>query len=125
VKVVPAWHSSQLPDGSPCGLAVGFIFWLDGVCFYHAGDTGLFGDMKAIIAPHNIDWAFIPIGDFYTMGPDDALIAAEWLGAKKYVPIHYNTFPLLKQDPLKFKQELEARTPAECVVLQPGDGVNA
>jgi L-ascorbate metabolism protein UlaG (beta-lactamase superfamily) len=125
VKVVPAWHSSQLPDGSPCGLAVGFIFWLDGVCFYHAGDTGLFGDMKAIIAPHNIDWAFLPIGDFYTMGPDDALIAAEWLGAKKYVPIHYNTFPLLKQDPLKFKRELEARTPAECVVLQPGDGVEA
>lgn len=121
VKVMPAWHSSQLPDGSPCGLAVGFVFWLDGMCFYHAGDTGLFGDMKAVIAPHGIDVAFLPIGDFYTMGPDDALIAAEWLDARKYVPIHYNTFPLLQQDPQAFKAALEERTDAECVVLAPGE----
>lgn len=121
VKIMPAWHSSQIPDGSPCGLAVGFVFWLDGMCFYHAGDTGLFGDMKAVIAPHNLDVAFLPIGDFYTMGPDDALIAAEWLGAKKYVPMHYNTFPLLQQDPQAFKKALEERIDAECVVLAPGE----
>lgn len=121
VKIMPAWHSSQLPDGSPCGLAVGFVFWLDGMCFYHAGDTGLFGDMKAIVAPHKPDVAFLPIGDFYTMGPDDALIAAEWLGAGKYVPIHYNTFPLLQQDAQAFKAALEARMDAECIVLAPGE----
>lgn len=123
VKVTPAWHSSQLPDGTPCGLAAGFIFWLDGLCFYHAGDTGLFGDMQQVIAPHNLDWAFIPIGDYYTMGPDDALTAAKWLNAKNYLPIHYNTFPLLRQDAGAFKAAVEAETPAECTVLAPGEAV--
>ncbi len=122
VKLVPAWHSSHLPDGSAVGLPVGFIFWLDGLCFYHAGDTALFGDMKQVIAPHGLDWAFLPIGDFYTMGPDDALIAAEWLNAKNYLPIHYNTFPLLQQDAAQFKQRLEDKLPgAKCHVLQPGE----
>lgn len=121
VKLTPAWHSSQLPDGSYCGLAAGFLFWLDGLCFYHAGDTGLFSDMREIIAPHGLDWAFLPIGDYYTMGPDDALIAARWLGAKNYLPIHYNTFPLLKQDAAAFAARVEAATTAKCAVLAPGE----
>lgn len=120
VKLTPAWHSSQLPDGTPCGLAVGFIFWLDGLCFYHAGDTGLFGDMRDVIAPHNPDWAFLPIGDYYTMGPDDAVIAAKWLAAKNVMPIHYNTFPLLKQDAAAFAARVEAEAGAKCHILAPG-----
>ncbi len=125
VKLVPAWHSSQLPDGSPCGLAVGFICWLDGKCIYHAGDTGLFGDMREVIAPHGLDWAILPIGDYYTMGPADALTAAKWLGAKNYLPIHYNTFPLLKQDAAAFKRAVEAECAAKCQALAPGEECEA
>lgn len=124
VKLVPAWHSSQLPDGSYGGTPVGFVFWLDGLCFYHAGDTALFGDMREVIAPHKLDWAFLPIGDFYTMGPEDALTAAKWLGAKNYLPIHYNTFDLLKQDGAEFARRVEAECPgARCFAVRPGESI--
>lgn len=123
VKLTQAWHSSQLPDGTPCGLAVGMLFWLDGLCFYHAGDTALFADMRDTIAPHGIDWAFLPIGDYYTMGPSDALIAAGWLGAKHYLPIHYNTFPAIKQDGAAFAARVQAEVGADCVVAAPGEAI--
>lgn len=123
VKLTPAWHSSQLPDGSYCGLAAGFIFWLDGQCFYHAGDTALFGDMREVIAPHGLDWAFLPIGDYYTMGPEDALIAAGWLGAKHYLPIHYNTFPAIRQDAVAWAERVRCEVGAEAVAAAPGEAV--
>lgn len=124
VKLVPAWHSSQMPDGSYGGTPVGFVFWLGGKCFYHAGDTGLFGDMRDVIALHGIDWAFLPIGDFYTMGPEDAVIAAKWLASRNYVPIHYDTFELLRQDGTAWAERVEAECPgAKAWPLAPGESL--
>lgn len=121
VKVMPAWHSSMLPDGGYCGLAVGFVFWLDGKCFYHAGDTALFGDMRKVVARHGLDWAFLPIGDHYTMGPEDALVAAEWLRAKQYMPIHFDTFPVIRQDAEDWAEQVRNKVGADAVALQPGE----
>lgn len=121
IKVTQAWHSSDLDDGTPCGVASGFLFWIDGVCFYHAGDTGLFSDIGRIIGKHSIDMAFLPIGGNYTMGPADALTATGWLGCKFVVPIHFNTFPLLEQDGDLFKEEVESKTHTQCVYMKPGD----
>ncbi|NMA13786.1 MAG: metal-dependent hydrolase, partial [Clostridia bacterium] len=85
------------------------------------GDTGLFSDMREVIGRFNqIDIAFLPIGDNYTMGPEDALIAAEWLKAETVIPIHYNTWPLIEQDPELFKQQVEQKTESKCIIINPG-----
>lgn len=110
VKFTPAIHGSSLTiDGIPTtlGLASGILITADGQTVYHMGDTALYSDMKLIGELNTIDLAFIPIGDNFTMGPADATIAAEWLKAKKVVPIHYNTFPLIEQDPNTFIQGLK------------------
>lgn len=127
VKLTQAWHGSALVDdnsmyftGNPCG----FLIWLDDRCIFHAGDTGLFGDMDKVIGRNNhIDVALLPIGDNFTMGPEDALIAAGWLGAKTVIPMHYNTWPLIAQDPYAFKDAVEAQTKSECLVLKPGESI--
>lgn len=110
VKMTPAIHGSSLTiDGLPTtlGLASGLIIKADGKTLYHLGDTALFSDMKLIGELENIDLALIPIGDNFTMGPEDALLAAKWLKAKQVIPIHYDTFPLIEQDPKKFIDQLE------------------
>lgn len=102
VKLTQAFHGSgiTLPDGTMAygGLPSGILLTMAGKTFYHAGDTGLFGDMKLIGELNKIDVAALPIGDNYTMGPDDALLAASWIKAGLTLPIHYNTFPLISQD---------------------------
>lgn len=106
VKMTQAIHGSTYNvDGQALtlGLAAGIVLVIDGQTIYHAGDTALFSDMKLIGELDAIDYAFLPIGDNYTMGPEEAAIAAKWLQAKKVIPIHYNTMPVIKQDPLKFK----------------------
>jgi|SRR5687767_6982098 len=96
IAMVPALHSSSAPDGSYLGPATGFVVQFeDGLTIYFAGDTALFGDMRLIGDRQKPDVAFLPIGDRFTMGPEDAAIAAEWLGAKTIVPMHYGTFPEL------------------------------
>src|SRR4030065_874536 len=98
LKLTLALHGSVLPDGSNGGNPVGFLITAkDGTKIYISGDTGLFGDMK-LIGQEGIDLAFIPIGDNYTMGPDDAYKAVEMLSPKHVVPIHYNTWELIAQD---------------------------
>jgi L-ascorbate metabolism protein UlaG (beta-lactamase superfamily) len=87
---------------------------------YFAGDTGLFGDMR-LIGEEGVDLAMLPIGDNYTMGPDDALRAVKLLQPKMIIPIHYNTFPLLKQDVGAWKIRVERETDAKVTVLQPGE----
>src|SRR5437868_2927539 len=89
-------HSCLLFDngGNPCGFLITF---LDGKKVYDAADTGLFSDMK-LIGEEGIDLALLPIGDNFTMGPDDAVRAVKFLAPKRVVPIHFDTFPLIAQD---------------------------
>lgn len=111
VKLTPAIHGSSLPiDGIPTtlGLASGILITVDEQTVYHLGDTALYSDMKLIGELNEIDLAFIPIGDNFTMGPADATIAADWIKAKKVVPIHYNTFPIIEQNPKAFVEGLKA-----------------
>ncbi len=121
VKMTQAWHSSSLPDGTTCGVACGFLIWLDNICFYHAGDTGLFGDIGKTIGKHEINVAFLPIGGNFTMGPVDAMIATGWLDPDIVIPIHYNTFHVISQDPEAFKDSVESRTDSVCIILAPGE----
>jgi L-ascorbate metabolism protein UlaG (beta-lactamase superfamily) len=120
VKLTLAFHGSALPDGSYGGNPCGFLIYLkDGKKIYHAGDTGLFGDMR-LIGEEGIDLAMLPIGDNYTMGPDDALRAVKLIQPKKVIPIHYNTFDIIKQDATAWAARVRAETNTEAIVLQPG-----
>ncbi|AQS59100.1 metal-dependent hydrolase [Desulforamulus ferrireducens] len=103
--------------GNPCG----FLITANGKTVYHAGDTGLFGDMSLLGRLHPIDLALLPIGDNFTMGPEDALEAVKMLKPKHVIPMHYNTFPLIAQDPLAFKQAVEGQTTSQVSILQPGE----
>jgi L-ascorbate metabolism protein UlaG (beta-lactamase superfamily) len=110
----------MLPDGSNGGNPCGFIFYIDGIKIYHACDTGLFYDMK-LIGEEEIDLAILPIGDNFTMGPEDALRAVKLIEPKKVVPIHYDTFDVIKQDPHAWAGRVQQETKTEVVVLKPGD----
>ncbi|KMK94998.1 MULTISPECIES: metal-dependent hydrolase [Rossellomorea] len=111
VKFTQAFHSSSYTTEDNeiiyTGMPAGFLLMAEGKTIYHAGDTGLFSDMKLIGERHPIDLAFLPIGDNFTMGPEDAALAATFLKAKEVVPVHYDTFPPIKQDPHKFVEMLE------------------
>ncbi|GAB7388655.1 metal-dependent hydrolase [Bacillaceae bacterium] len=125
VKMTQAFHSSALTFDDErkivyLGMPGGFLIEAEGKTLYHAGDTGLFGDMKLIGERNKIDVAFLPIGDNFTMGPDDALVAAEWLKAKKVVPIHYNTFPVIEQDAAAFVDRLRQEKGIEGILLEIG-----
>jgi len=120
VKLTIAHHGSMLPDGSYGGNPAGFLLTLEGKTIYHACDTGLFYDMK-LIGEEGLDLAILPIGDNFTMGPDDALRAVKLLAPKVVIPIHYDTFDVIKQDPHDFAGRVEAETSAQCVVLKAGE----
>ena len=123
VKLTLAFHSSSLPDGSNGGNPCGFLLTLLGdVKIYFACDTALFGDMTHIGAG-GLDVAVLPIGDLFTMGPDDALEAVKLLKPKKVVPSHYNTWPPIAQDPQKWAERVRTETQAEPIVVQPGQAI--
>ena len=88
---------------------------------YFAGDTGLFGDMKLIGELNSPDLALLPIGDNFTMGIDDAVVATKFLKAGQVIPYHFNTWPLIEADPQLFKEKVEQQTETECIILQPGE----
>ncbi len=122
VKLTIAHHGSALPDGSYGGNPCGFLLYLEGRKIYHACDTGLFYDMH-LIGQEGIDLAILPIGDNFTMGPDDALRAVQLIAPKKVLPIHYNTFDVIAQDPLAWKSRVEGDTDTEVVILEPGQQI--
>jgi L-ascorbate metabolism protein UlaG (beta-lactamase superfamily) len=122
VKLTIAHHSSSTPDGSFAGDPAGVLLYLDGVTIYHAGDTALFYDMKLIGEMNNIDYAFLPIGDNFTMGVDDAVKAAEFINAKNIIPVHYNTFDIVKADENEFRKKLES-IGKNCIIMNPGDEI--
>jgi L-ascorbate metabolism protein UlaG (beta-lactamase superfamily) len=119
VKLTLAHHSSVLPDGTNGGNPSGFLLTLKDGKVYFACDTALFLDMR-LIGTAGIDLAVLPIGDFFTMGPDDSVEAVKFLRPKRVVPAHYNTFPPIEQDPHGWAERIKAHTSAEPIVLQPG-----
>ena len=119
LQFTPAWHSSSFPDGTYGGMPTGIVLEMGGVRIYHAGDTALFGDMR-LIGRKGLDLAIVPIGDFFTMGPEDALEAVKLLAPKAVIPVHYNTFDAIAQDAQAFKAQVESETDARCIVLDPG-----
>lgn len=119
VKFVRADHSSSFPDGSYGGPALGFVLTSQSKRLYFAGDTALFSDMR-LIGDGGIDIAFLPIGDNFTMGPDDSLQAIGLLRPEAAFPIHYNTFPVIQQDVAAWARCVTNDTPARAIVLDPG-----
>ncbi|HLR46040.1 MAG TPA: metal-dependent hydrolase [Deinococcales bacterium] len=119
VKFTPAFHSSSLPDGTYGGMPMGVLLELDGRNVYHAGDTALFSDME-LIGAAGLELAFLPIGGNFTMGPEEALDAVRLLRPKTVVPIHYDTFPPIRQDAEAFRRLVEEQTDARCLVPEPG-----
>jgi L-ascorbate metabolism protein UlaG (beta-lactamase superfamily) len=121
LKLTMALHGSGLPDGSYGGNPAGFLLTTkDGHKIYMACDTGLFGDMR-LIGEEGVDLAVIPIGDNYTMGPDDALRAVKLLQPKDVIPIHYNTWDLIAQDVVDWARRVQSKTSARVRVLKPGE----
>lgn len=119
VRVTMAFHGSGVAGGH----AAGFVVHLGGKRIYHAGDTCLFSDMKllnGVIEEPGIDVALLPVGDNFTMGPEEAAIATEWIGPKVVIPMHWGSFPMLEQTPDKFTHRVEAGGKTRVVVLQPG-----
>lgn len=116
IRVTPAWHGSGIAGALPCGFIVKFYEKV----IYFAGDTGLFLDMKLLGQLEEIDYAVLPIGNYFTMGPDDAVLAAEFLNAKAVIPVHYNTWPPIEQDPVAFKDKLKAKADIPVIILDPG-----
>jgi L-ascorbate metabolism protein UlaG (beta-lactamase superfamily) len=97
VKMVNAIHSSALPDGSNGGNPAGFVIYSEGKAIYFAGDTALTYDMK-LLEDESLNWAFLPLGDNYTMGADDAIKASAFINCKNIIGIHYDSFPVIKID---------------------------
>ena len=126
ITMVNSTHSSDMDfieEVAAGGSAAGFIIELEnGRRIYHAGDTGIFGDMKTVIRDiYRPDIAMLPIGDRFTMGPFEAAIAAEWINPDVIIPMHYNTYPEIEQNPLEFEDLVRRSNPhVKVVTLQPG-----
>lgn len=128
ITMVPARHSSSIQEEEALfygGEAAGFVVRLeDGRAFYHAGDTGLFYDMKLIGELYQPEVAFLPIGDHYVMGPQEAAKACQLLRPKIVIPMHFGTFPLLTGSPEAFARYLKEMAPeVELRVLKPGETI--
>lgn len=118
VKLTQAIHGSGLPDGSYGGMPAGFLITTpSNHKVYIAGDTGLFAGMS-LIGEEGVQLAVLPIGDNYTMGPDDALRAVKMIKPEDAVPAHYNTWPLIAQDPEAWKERVEKETSTKVHVME-------
>ncbi|MEM6364029.1 MAG: metal-dependent hydrolase [Planctomycetota bacterium] len=121
LKMVPAVHSSGLPDGSDGGTASGFIVTAESKRIYFACDTAYFSDMRHYA--HHVDLAVLPIGDLFTMGIDDCLVSIQQIEPKRVLPTHYNTWPPIAQDAAAWADRVRAETTAEPIVLEVGGSV--
>ena len=121
VKLTIAHHGSSTDSGA-LGNPCGFIINIGGKSVYHAGDTGLFSDMALIGDINNIDVAMLPIGDNFTMGIEDAVLAVGFLKPRIVIPMHYNTFEVIKQDPEIFKKSLP-RKDVRVEIMKPGESI--
>ena len=122
LKLTIAHHGSMLPDGSNGGNPAGLLITLkDGHKIYIAGDTALTYDMKLIGEAGGVDLAVLPIGDNFTMGPEDAMLAARFCGARHVIPCHYNTFDVIEQDADEFARVLSQQESISTSVLNPGE----
>ena len=119
VKLTQAFHSSSLPDGSYGGMPNGFIITGGGYRLYFAGDTALFGDM-ALYGDEGIDLAFLPIGDYFSMGVNDSIRAVKLIRPRVVLPMHYNTFPPIQQDGGSWANRVSNETDSQPIVLDPG-----
>ena len=115
---LPAYHSSALPDGSYGGIAASILFDIEGVRIFHAGDTALTPDFKTYKELYRPNIALLPIGGTYTMDVEHAVVAADWLGAKTVIPMHYNTFPEIQADLQRFLQLMQVNN-TNCAILNP------
>lgn len=126
--MVHAIHSSTITEGDrliPAGEACGYVIEFEnGTRVYHAGDTGVFGDMKLIGELYPLSIAVLPIGDHYTMSPYQAAAAARMLGARTVIPIHHSTFPILTGTPAMLRAQLKDRPDIDVVALRPGEEVS-
>jgi L-ascorbate metabolism protein UlaG (beta-lactamase superfamily) len=112
-------NGEMIYTGNACGVVVD-----SGRRVYHAGDTWLFNDMNLIGDIHRPEVALLPIGGRFTMGAPEAAVAASWIHPKIVVPMHYNTFDLIKADPEEFKRKVQDQTSIEVVVMKPGDAID-
>ena len=124
VRLTPAWHTAVSPNGTPHTPA-GLVINLGGKTVYHLGDTALFSDLSLPGRRDDIDVALMCIGGHYTMDRHDAVTAAEWVGAKRIIPCHYDTFPPIETDAEAFKSDVESSTSSNVVILEPGDSHGA
>ena len=123
VKYVNAIHSSMLPDGSYGGAPGGFVVWNNEVSFYFAGDTALTWDMKLIpITCPKLDFAILPIGDNFTMGYEDAVIASDFIQVDKIIACHYDTFGYIKINHDAAIKEFK-NAGKELILLEPGSSL--
>ncbi|HHE75780.1 MAG TPA: metal-dependent hydrolase, partial [Candidatus Aciduliprofundum boonei] len=123
ISMVPALHSSGISESKfshDGGLPAGFVIELNGKKVYHAGDTGLFGDMKLIGGIYHPDVALLPVGGLFTMDTKLATIAAKWIRPKFVIPMHYSTWPPIKANPEEMREELE-KEGIKLLVLKPGE----
>ena len=120
VEMTLAFHSSQLPDGSYGGAPAGFVVTIGEKKLYFACDTALFGDMR-LIGEKGVDIAILPIGDHFTMGPDDSVIATKFLQPQFVLPAHYNTWPPIEQNAADWADKISANTESKPIVLASGE----
>jgi L-ascorbate metabolism protein UlaG (beta-lactamase superfamily) len=121
IKLTIAFHTSSFPDGTYGGVPHGFLITLpDGKKIYYAGDTALFSDMQ-LIGEEGIDVAFLPIGDYFTMGISDSIKAINYLKPRLVVPMHYNTFPPIVQNANEWAARVNNETGATPIVIDPGN----
>ncbi|HHV23849.1 MAG: metal-dependent hydrolase [Methanosarcina sp.] len=126
LTMTEALHSSSIDasgfsfDG---GSPAGYVIQIGGHTIYHAGDTTIFGDMQLISELYEPEVALLPIGDRFTMGIKEATKAVEFIRPKIVIPMHYNTFDIISQDPLEFKQAVESKTDTKVIIKKPGESI--